>query len=98
MTYKDIRSMYLGYIMTYKDIRSVNNHRKKKIQKKKKKRPRKTVHQKKQIYFGGRRPYLRNNKVYFGEGIKKSQRGDGIFGTILLTALLLVGEIVKVFK
>ena len=50
------------------------------------------------MYFGGRRPYLRKNKVYFGEGRKRSQRGDGIFGTVLSTALPLVGEIVKVFK
>ena len=50
--------------------------------------------------MGGRTPYLRKNKVYFGEGKKRSQRGDSIFGfgTILLTALALVGEIVKVFK
>ena len=48
--------------------------------------------------MGGRRPYLRKNKVYFGKGIKRSQRGDGIFRAILSTALPLVGEIVKVFK
>ena len=53
---------------------------------------------KNKVYFGERRPYLRKNKVYFGEGRKRSQRGDGIFGIILSTALTLVGEIVKVFK
>ena len=52
----------------------------------------------KTVYFGGRRPYLRKKKVYFGEGRKRSQRGDGIFGAILSTALPLVGEIVKVIK
>ena len=41
---------------------------------------------------------LKKNKVYFSEGRKRSKTGDGIFGTILLTALPLVGEIVKVFK
>ena len=41
---------------------------------------------------------FRKNKVYFGESRKRSQRGDGIFGTVLSTALPLVGEIVKVFK
>ena len=50
------------------------------------------------MYFGGRRPYLRKNKVYFGEGRKRSQRGDSMFGTVLSTALPLVREIVKVFK
>ena len=50
------------------------------------------------VYFGGRRPFLRKNKVYFGEGRKNSQRGDNIFGTIFSTALPLVGETVKVFK
>ena len=44
------------------------------------------------------KPYIRKNKVYFGEGRKRSQRGDSIFGKILSTALPLVGEIVKVFK
>ena len=52
----------------------------------------------KTFILGGRRPYLRKKKVYFGEGRKKSQRGNGIFGAILLTALPLVGEIVKLFK
>ena len=45
----------------------------------------------------GRRPYLRKNKVYFGEGRKRSQRRDNIFETILSTGLPLVGEIVKIF-
>ena len=49
-------------------------------------------------YFGGRRPHLRKTKVYFSEGRKRNQRGCGIFGTILSTALPIVGEIVKVFK
>ena len=53
---------------------------------------------KSKFYFGGRRHYLRKIKVYFGECRKRSQRRDGIFGTILSTALPLVGEIVKVFK
>ena len=60
--------------------------------------PKKNIYQKKQSLFWGRRSYLRKNKVYFGEGRKRNQRGDGIFGTILSTALPLVGEIVKVFK
>ena len=38
------------------------------------------------------------NKIYFDDGEKRIQRGDGIFGTILLTALPLAGEIVKIFK
>ena len=41
---------------------------------------------------------MRKNKVYFGEGRERSQTGDGIFGTILSTALPLVGELIKVFK
>ena len=53
---------------------------------------------KNKVYFGGRRPYLRKNKIYFGEGIKRIQRGDSIFGTILTTALPLVGENIKAFK
>ena len=53
---------------------------------------------KNKVYFGKRRPYFRKNKIYFGEGIKRIQRGEGIFGTILTTALPLVAEIVKVFK
>ena len=42
---------------------------------------------------GRGKPYIRKNKVDFGEGRKRSQRGDGIFGTIISTALPLVGEI-----
>ena len=53
---------------------------------------------KNKVYFEGRRPYLIKNKIYFDDGEKRLQRGDGIFGTILLTALPLVGEIVKIFK
>ena len=54
--------------------------------------------EKTKFIFGGRRPCLRKNKIYFGEGIKRSQRRDGIFGTILKTALPLIGKIVKGFK
>ena len=36
--------------------------------------------------------------MYFGEAIKRIQTGNGIFGTILTTALPLVGETVKEFK
>ena len=46
----------------------------------------------------GKGPYLRKNKVSFGEGRKRSQREDGIVGTILLAVPALVWEIVKVFK
>ena len=35
-------------------------------------------------------------RFFFGEGIR--QGGNGIFGTILTTALPLIGEIVKAFK
>ena len=55
------------------------------------------ITKKNNVYFGGGRPYLRKKKN-FGEGEKKSRRRDGISGTILPTALSLVGEIVKVFK
>ena len=37
-------------------------------------------------------------KKYFAERRKNSQREDGLFGKILLTALPLVGEFVKVLK
>ena len=50
------------------------------------------------VYFAGKRPYLRKNKVYFGEGRKRSQRRDNIFETILSTGLPLVGEIVRIFQ
>ena len=69
--------------------------RKRKYRKRRKRGRGKPYIRKKKVYFGGRRPYLRKNKVYFGEGI---QRGDGIFGTILTTALPLVGELIKKFK
>ena len=72
--------------------------RKRKYRKRTKRGQGKLYIRKDKVYFGGRRPYLRKNKVYFSEGRKRSQRGDGIFGTILLTELPLVGEIVKVFK
>ena len=36
--------------------------------------------------------------MYFGEAIKRIQRGNGTFGTIVMTALPLVGETVKEFK
>ena len=35
-------------------------------------------------------------RYFFGEGIR--QGGNSIFGTILTTALPLIGEIVKAFK
>ena len=72
--------------------------RKRKYRKRRKRGQGKPYITKNKVYFGGRRPYLRKNKVYFGERRKRSQRGDGIFGTILSSALPLVGEIVKVFK
>ena len=72
--------------------------RKRKYRKRRKKDRGKPYTRKNQFYFGGRRPYLRKNIIYFGEGIKRIQRGDGIFGTILTTALTLVGETVKAFK
>ena len=52
----------------------------------------------KKVYFGGRSSYLRKNNIYFGEGIKRTQRGIDIFGTIFTKVLPLVGEIVKSFK
>ena len=72
--------------------------RKRKYRKRSKRGWGKPCIRKNKVYFAGRRPYLRKNKVYFSEGWKRSQRGDSIFGTILSTALPLVGEIVKVFK
>ena len=60
--------------------------RKKNIEKEKKEAKEYRILEK-TVYFGGRRPYLRKNKVYFNEGRKRSQRGDSIFGTILSTAL-----------
>ena len=95
-----------GYIMTRKgysiakdeDIAAQIVMRKRKYRKRRKKDRGKPYTRKKQFYFGGRRPYLRKNIIYFGEGIKTIQRGDGIFGTILTTALTLVGETVKAFK
>ena len=53
---------------------------------------------KKQSLFSGKKAIFKKKKVYFGERIKKIQRGNGIFRTILTTALPLVGEIVKAFK
>ena len=72
--------------------------RKKKYRKRRKRGREKPYIRKNKVYFGERRPYLKKNNVCFGEDRKRSQIGDGMFGTILLTALLLVGEIVKVFK
>ena len=72
--------------------------RKKKYRKRRKRGRGKPYIRKNKSYFGERRPYLKKNNVCFGEDRKRSQIGDGIFGTILLTALPLVGEIVKVFK
>ena len=72
--------------------------RKKKYRKKSKRGRGKPYIRKNKVYFGERKPYLKKNNVCFGEDRKRSQIGDGIFGTILLTALPLVGEIVKVFK
>ena len=72
--------------------------RKRKYRKKKKRDRGKTYIRKNKVYFERRRPYLRKNKMYFGEAIKRIQRGNGIFGTILTTALPLVGETVKEFK
>ena len=72
--------------------------RKRKYRKRRKRSRGKPYIRKSKVYFGGRRMYLRKNKAYFGEGRNRSQRGNGIFGTILSTALPLVGETVKVFK
>ena len=72
--------------------------RKRKYRKRRKKGRGKPYIRKHKVYFWGRRPYLRKNKVYFGKGRKRSQRGDGIFGTIPSKTQPLVGEIVKVFK
>ena len=68
------------------------------IEKRRKRGRGKTYIRKNKVYFERRRPYLRKNKMYFGEAIKRIQRGKGIFGTILTTALPLVGETVKEFK
>ena len=73
-------------------------YRKTKYRKRTKRGRGKPCIRKNNVYFGGRRTYLRKNKVYFSDGRKRSQRGESIFGTILLTALPLVVEIVKVFK
>ena len=45
---------------------------------------------KKNSLFLEKGPYLRKNKVSFGEGRKRSQREDGIVGTILSAVLALV--------
>ena len=90
-----------GYIMTCKDysIAKDDDIAAYIVMRKRRKRGRgKPYIRKYKVYFRGRRPYLRKHKVYFGECRKRSQRGDSIFGTILSTALPLVGEIVKVFK
>ena len=95
-----------GYIMTCKDYSIAKDDdiaayivmRKRKYRKRRKRGRGKPYIRKYKVYFRGRRPYLRKHKVYFGECRKRSQRGDSIFGTILSTALPLVGEIVKVFK
>ena len=72
--------------------------RKRKYRKRRKKGRGKQYIRKNKVCFEERRPYLRKNKVWFGVGRKRGQRADGIFGTILSTALPLIGEIVKVFK
>ena len=72
--------------------------RKRKYRKGRKRGRGKPYIRKTKVYFGGRRPHLRKTKAYFSEGRKRNQRGDSIFGTILSTALPIVGEIVKVFK
>ena len=72
--------------------------RKRKSRKRRKRGRGKPYIRKSKVYFRGRRPYLRKNKISFSEGIRRSQRGDDTFGTILSTALPLVGEIVKVLK
>ena len=95
-----------GHIMTHKgysiakdeDIAAQIVMRKRKYRKRTKRDQGKPYIRKNKFYFEGRRPYLRKNKIYFGEGIKRIQRGDGIFGTILMTAPPLVGETVKAFK
>ena len=66
--------------------------RKRKSRKRRKRGRGKPYIRKSKVYFGGRRPYLRKNKISLSEGIRRSQRGDHIFGTILSTALPLVGE------
>ena len=72
--------------------------RKRKYRKRRKTGRGKPYIRKNKNYFGGRRPDLTKTKVYFSEGRKRNQRGGGIFGTILSTALPIVGKIVKVFK
>ena len=72
--------------------------RKRKYRKRRKRCREKPYIRKSKVCLGRRRSYLRKNEVYFGEGRKGSQRGDSIFGTILPTALPLVGEIVKLFQ
>ena len=66
-----------GYIMTYKDYSIAKDDHivawitmKKRKSRKRRKRDR-------------GKPYIRKNKVYFGEGRKSSQRGDSIFEKIL---------------
>ena len=71
--------------------------RNRKYRKKRKRGRGKPYIRKNKDYFWGRRQYLKK-KVYFSEGRKRNQRGDGIFGTILSTALSLVGETAKVLK
>ena len=73
-------------------------YRKIKYRKRRKRGRGKLYIRKQKVYFGERTPYLRKNYTCFGEGRKRSQRADGIFGINLSTALPLVGEIVKVFK
>ena len=66
-----------GYIMTYKDYSIAKDDHiaawiamKKRKSRKRRKRDR-------------GKPYIRKNKDYFGEGRKRSQRGDSIFEKIL---------------
>ena len=80
------------------DIAAYIVMRKRKYRKRRKRGRGKPYIRKNKDFFWGRRPYLRKNKVYFSEDRKRNQRGDGIFGTILSTALSLVGETAKVFK
>ena len=72
--------------------------RKRKYSKRRKRDRWKAYIRKKKVYFGRRRSYLRKNNIHFGGGIKRTQRGIDIIGTIFTKALPLVGEIVKSFK
>ena len=73
--------------------------RKRKYRKKKEKAAEENrILEKTKFIFLGGKPYLRKNKFFFSEGIKSIQRENGIFGTILTTALPLVAEILKAFK